>query len=272
MKYLDLMKKRIDGIEENVPWKLGYKNYVRGFGDVIGIQTPKIYQTALIENIKIDEIPADFVLKPSFASASIGVRLFRRNDSLFYDIVRGTTHTWSEIVESFIEVCKLYPKASEYNCIIEELLYDHEGNTPPEDIRFYCFQGEIGLIHMDEHLKQGKPNSSFFHGDFESFPDLFERFKIAEKAAHLENIIEASLPKGWKELLTVAKRVSVAIPSPFARVDLYDTPKGIYLGEITLTPGTFYYKDRKIMSDSEDERLGKMWLDSEKRMIGSRYF
>ena len=44
---------------------------------------------------------------------------------------------------------------------------------------------------------------------------------------------------------------------------------GPVLGEITFYPGTFFYKNRKVMAPEEAARLGKMWDAAEKRLAGS---
>ena len=80
---------------------------------------------------------------------------------------------------------------------------------------------------------------------------------------------EAEPPEGAEALLAVARRVSTAVPSAFCRVDLYDTPAGPVLGEITFYPGTFFYKNRKLMAPEEAVRLGAMWGVAEKRLAGS---
>lgn len=79
----------------------------------------------------------------------------------------------------------------------------------------------------------------------------------------------AVTPANAGEILNVARRVSAAVPSAFVRVDLYDTPKGVYLGELTFYPGTFYYKNRKLMHPMEAERLGRMWDSAAERLAGS---
>ena len=48
-----------------------------------------------------------------------------------------------------------------------------------------------------------------------------------------------------------------------------DTPAGPVLGEITFYPGTFFYKNRKLMAPEEAVRLGAMWGVAEKRLAGS---
>lgn len=272
MDYLSLIHKRIIGNEKNVPGKIGRKDIVRSFCDLIGVKTPNIIHASKLEEIHPNNLPENFVLKPSFASTSIGVKLLRKEKNSFIDLIEKKEISWETIKKESIEISKkIYDeKFNEAVFLIEELLFDHEGNTPPQDIRFYAFQGEIGMILKEDHLTDDSTHAMYFDGNFIPFPDVNSRYGVAQQAKNLEYIVEAEVPNNWQALLNVAKRVSSAVPSPFARIDLYDTPNGIYLGEVTFTPGTFYYKDRKIMSQAESYRLGRMWLDAEKKLFGSK--
>ncbi len=275
MDYLSLIKQRINGEEKNIPERIEDKGFIKSFCDFIGIHTPRILQKNTLEEINVSQLPKNFVLKPTFASTSIGVQLLERiSDSEFKNLISNEVLTWKSIKEQCEIVSnRFFPDDSENAVyLVEELIFDHEGNTPPQDIRFYCFQGEVGLILMEDHLSSSKVKAMYFDGGFLPFSDTNLRYGVADKANHLEEIVEAVPPENWQKLLNVAKRVSIAVPTPFARIDLYDTPKGIYLGEVTLTPGTFYYQNRKLMSNSENYRLGRMWLDSERRMEGTQNF
>lgn len=106
----------------------------------------------------------------------------------------------------------------------------------------------------------------YLDGDFEPFEDRESRYGIAKVADKLEQIHPSVRPAEARELLITAQRVSLAIPCSFSRVDFYNTSKGVYLGEITFFPGTFSYKDRKIMHDVEANRLGRLWARAEERL------
>ena len=59
----------------------------------------------------------------------------------------------------------------------------------------------------------------------------------------------------------------MAVPSPFVRVDMYNTVDGPVFGEFTLVPGTFYYEDREKMSPRLSARLGQLWDEAERDLI-----
>lgn len=272
MDYFEHLQRRLDGKEEYVPARLGDKHLIRRFADLIGVRTTEIYFRGKASELMKFNFPHEFVLKPAFASTSIGVMLLSRsNEDNFLDLLTHEEYSLQDIVEKCENISKRYfeGRGEVGTFLVEELLRDADGSTPPQDIRFYTFQGEIGMILKEDHMTGSAAKAMYFDGNFLPFSDVTLRYSVAEKAKHLEEIIEARTPANWRELLSVAKRISVAVPSAFVRVDLYDTPGRVTLGEVTFFPGTFYYRDRKIMSASEAERLGRMWDEAATRLSGS---
>lgn len=247
--------------------KEGGKEFARR----IGVRVPETYFRGPLGQIP-EELPSAFVFKPAFASTSIGVRLLETaEDGALKDIVSGETLSREELVAQAREIAERYDpeRIDSAVFILEEILVGADGSRPPKDIRFYGFQGEIGLILMESHL-DSPARAMYFDGGFRPFENLHEKYGVADGARSLEVIEDAVIPENWEELLMVAKRISVALPTAFCRIDLYDASVGVCLGELTYTPGTFYYENRKIMSDSESERLGRLWEDAERRLGGSQ--
>lgn len=271
MDYFTHMQQRLSNKESYVPGRLGDKKLVRQFADLIGVKTPAVYFRGPLASLPWGNLPSEFVLKPAFASTSIGVMLLRKvEEGKYEDLMEKSFLTLEIVLQKCQEVStKYYNDAERGEFIAEELLRDESGETPPQDIRFYAFQGEIGMILKEDHMSSGAVKAMYFDGDFLPFSDVTARYSVAPAMTHAEEIVDAKTPENWFELLTVAKRISVAVPSAFCRIDLYDTPGGVYLGEITFYPGTFYYRNRKLMSESEAARLGRMWDQAAKRLQGS---
>lgn len=264
--YLSRLGERINGLERSVPSFLGRKSEVRQFAKYVGVKVPETYFVGTRSELSLDALPDEFVLKPDFASTSMGVHLLERRDGQFFDLASDSLVEEDKIVEALDGVAKRY-----YDDIgkavyrAEELLRDYDGSAPPPDFRFYMFQGIVGMIVRDQHMS-GKTQLMYFDSDFLPFSDVENRYSIAEGCRHLDEIVEAVVPTNWRAIKAVAERVSRAVPSPFVRVDLYDTPKGVYLGELTFYPGPYYYGNRKLMSASESERLGRLWAEAEARL------
>lgn len=272
MRYLEHMEARLSGEEDYVPGFLGAKRRVREFAQTIGIATPKQHYRGPIESLP-DDLPERFVLKPEFASTSIGVLLLERiTRGSFRNVVTGIESTRQSLMEYCTDIASAHYKQEnpEAVFVVEELLRGADGSTPPPDVRCYCFQGEIGMILTEHHIT-GQARAMYFDGNFVPFDDLDERYSISDYSARTgdESIESAVPPKNARAILNVARRISSAVPSAFCRVDLYDTDRGVVLGELTFYPGTFYYKNRKIMLEKEDERLGRLWDQAQERLRGS---
>lgn len=261
MDYLQHMKLRLAGEEPSVPSWLWHKRAVREFARNVGVQTAEVYYRGPISGLPASPAPR-FVLKPEFGSTSIGVLLLSDNgNGTFRNCVTGDIHNSDEIRMMCTTVAEKFlgtDKVEEATFVAEELLVGVDGSTPPADIRCYAFQGDIGLILMEHHIA-GPATAMYFDGLFHPLKNVHEKYSIDERVAHLESIAEAVPPANASAILNVARRISVAIPSAFCRIDLYDTMGGVVLGELTFTPGTFYYENRKLMSSQESERLGLLW-------------
>ena len=270
MDYLEHMQQRLNQKEEFVPALLGRKEKVRELARMIGVRTPETFHRGTLAALPVT-LPDEFVLKPDFASTSIGILLLRNlGGDRFLDLVTKAKYSRAELLASCQAIAdRFYGEGNTTaSFVAEELLKDHDGTIPPPDIRCYMFQGEVGMILMEHHIA-GPAHAMYFDGDFHPFKDLDERYGIAPGAGEMEFIVPAVAPANAREILNVARRVSAAVPSAFCRVDLYDTPKGVYLGELTFFPGTFYYKNRKLMHQKEADRLGRLWDAAAERMDGS---
>ncbi|MGY5318970.1 ATP-grasp fold amidoligase family protein [Neomicrococcus lactis] len=269
MDYFQRMERRINRLEAGVPEELGDKSYTRPFADMIGVRTPKLlFQGSLVELLEFS-FPEEFVLKPRYLSTSKGVYLLRKSGRDFESLTTGESLTLAQLERTYMELAENHfsdPRMGEY--LVEELLRDDDGTTPPVDIRAYMFQGVCGFVLVEDHMHE-KARATYFNGDFSPMLDVAERFGVAERATHLEEIIERRAPSNATEILAVANRISIAVPSAFCRVDMYNTGGKVYLGEITFFPGTFYYRNRKLMSRKEAERLGELWAAAEGRLHGS---
>lgn len=269
MNYLEHMKQRLAGEELSVPSSYGDKRKVRQVASMLGIRTTEIYFDGKLSDLDWSKLPEEFVLKPSFASTSIGVYLLQRQaDGAYLNLLTGAVANTEDIESHLKSISERFLKDEDKGTyLVEELLRDEDGNTPPKDVRLYSFFGKVGMVIMEDHLKNSYAEAMYFDGDFEPFVDIESRYGVASKALHLERISKAVRPPNARTLICAAERISASVPTAFCRVDLYNTPKGVYLGEITFFPGTFYYQDRKIMHDIESERLGRIWDDAADRLV-----
>lgn len=121
---------------------------------------------------------------------------------------------------------ELQYRNTEKKIIVEEYI-SGPGGTPPEDYKFYCFNGHAYCVLLCSGRSEGWPRFYFFDRDFR----LLRINRDSMAAAP-----ELSLPKPelLDEAFETADRLSGEFP--FVRVDLYITEKGVRFGELTFTP------------------------------------
>ncbi|MGO3119078.1 MAG: ATP-grasp fold amidoligase family protein [Moraxellaceae bacterium] len=262
VKYSDLHSLRCERLENNVPWNLVSKAGTKKFCDAIGAPTVNIIGSIdNIEELSNMQLPNKFVLKPADGHSSIGVMVLEKlSEFSYFEGLTKTTMSMEDIVIYQIsELKKLKIEKCRY--VIEEYIPDVFGDIIPHDFKFFIFQGEIAMI-MEINRNVGEEQKWYFYNsDFSKISSgkvqpMREGFRM----------IKRDTPQFSKDLINLAKRVSYAIPTPFARIDLYYDGNTARVGEITLTP--FYGFPYK-WTTSMDYKMGQMWLESIERMGSS---
>lgn len=256
--YLARIRNRANGGESGLPSHLHDKAKGEAFVRSLGIPTPKqIRSFSSVEDIDLGGLPDQFVIKPTFMSSSYGVMVLDRTDNGFYDHLRKRPLTIDAIREEQQKHADSVRRPIK-EWIVEEKVVDAEGAAVPDDWKFFTFQGRIGLAHRT--VRGARNTHHFYDGDFMPIPVesglLTTNEKIIDRAV-------SSPPESWRTFLNYARRISVAVPSPFVRVDMYNTPTGPVFGEFTLVPGTFFYEDREKMHPPLSTRMGRMWVEAE---------
>jgi hypothetical protein len=125
--------------------------------------------------------------------------------------------------------------------VIEEMLDDGQEDGPL-DYRFWCFDGKIETIQVDNNSHSINP---FYDSDWKRIPGGY-RPKARE--------VEIDRPANFEEMKVLASRLSRGID--FVRVDLYSLKERVVFGELTFTPtaGVAIFKP-----SSWETRLGDAW-------------
>lgn len=252
---------RISGVEKNVPWFVGDKLKAYDFAKSCGVQTP--YQYAAF--MRADEFdaglaPEYFVCKPLGLHSTQGVMLLQnKGNGLFYDFLRKRELNTESIIREQLGWYDKTKYKSSYRLIFEELLIPENGSVGlvPYDYKFYCFGDVVGMISQIDR-NTPPPKLAWFNGDFSDFDvdgNLISDWSIVARGEPLK-------PTCHSELIEAAKKISVALKTPFASVDMYATSRGPVLGEITLSPGGPYYGKMYRFQEHYDQLLGQMWDDA----------
>ena len=254
--------KRYEGKKHPVD-KIAYKLKAYDLADRLGIKHAKIYGIySRIEFVSWKKLPGQFVIKPQQGCSTHGVMPLIKIEEkenpefeTYFDILRNKLMPKERIIAYFME--GLLPESHvkhSRGLWIEELL----GNPVPCDWKVYTFNGKIGFIRQYKGDGEIKYSKNWTEGWEITNPIMKEMGKYI-----INNKLPAPIHK--EELLETAKRLSIEVKHPFVRVDLYDTPNGIYLGELTPHPGSTH-----IFIDSWQNDMGKLWEKAERELNDKR--
>lgn len=219
--------------------KADAKGYItERVGDTVVIPTYWVGTDLGSVNWKTVALPA--VVKPTHAS---GAGFFLRGQSDIDDLMKQRPEAeWLSADHSRINREWAYSNV-EPRIIIEKCI--GEPGELLSDYRFYSFNGNV--VHIE--VRTPRPD-----GMYESVysPD-WERL-----AVHMNYypLLAEELPKPDKfdDMLEIARSLSQGLG--FARIDLYNTSEGIFVGEITLYPSGGF---ETFVPDSYDFKLARYW-------------
>lgn len=260
IKYSEIFDLRLQRKEKNIPWHVISKDGTRDFCKHIGANAVKILKTYdHLDKIDLIELPKSFVLKPIMGHSDGGVMLLKSlGEGRYFESFTQQEFSLEEIIKYQKETIEKFSLPVNGKYVVEEYIPDIYGGLIPHDFKFFIFQGEIALI-MEVNRNKGEVQKHYFYE-----PDFspIGKGKIVGLTEYFR-LIRLPRPEFSEKLINLAKRVSVALPTPFARIDLYYDGSEAKVGEITLTP--FYGYPYK-WTLSQDILMGRMWLDALERM------
>lgn len=208
--------------------------------DILGeTYLPRLLHVAEhITQVRVSELPAAFAMKAAHGSGW---------NRIVHDRELGQTEA-TALAKAWLSQ-SYYGKRKEwaYKTLTPRIVFEEnlsEAGTPPPDYKLYVFNGTPRMIdvHMDRF---GSHQRAFYSPDWE--PYNFDS-KYPRPARSI------SRPINLSEMLEVAGKL--AQPFTFARVDLYNTSRGVLVGEITHYPagGATRFNPSTI-----DLELGEVW-------------
>ena len=219
-----------------------------------GISTPEVYRVwPDVDSIDLSGLPDTFVLKADGGAGSVAVFPLQRSSDGRYDVVGGKG-TYSE--QEMRDRIRALGRRARAPYFAEEMLLDADGGPIPNDVKCYMFYGQVGHILVRHVARHGDASTIRLKFVDEHGADYGE---VAVGRKHDPSIpVPASLPR----MVNVAEHLSRAVGLPFCRVDLYDTSRGIVLGEITRAPSG----GNERFVRAHDELLGERWVDGSARL------
>ncbi|MEE9368330.1 MAG: ATP-grasp fold amidoligase family protein [Pontiella sp.] len=181
----------------------------------------KIYWTGTdLREARTLDLPQRFVIKSNHGSGT--VLIVKDRNAFDWDTAFKTTSEWLKMDYSEV-ASEWHYRWIKPRLLIEEYL-EGDGEHPPRDYKFFCFQGRVEFLGVDVD-RFTKPKSSMRDRDFNELPFVYA-YPVPE--APVER------PECFSEMVELAEILSKG--EPFVRVDLYDMGRPVF-GELTFTPG-----------------------------------
>ena len=171
------------------------------------------------DQIDFDLLPNRFVLKCTHDSGSAILCA----DKSKFDRTAAKETLKKKLRKDYSLAGREWPYHDVPRRVLAETHLGDEDGTPPNDVKFFCFDGKVALVLVYIHRHDRK------NGSYTFLPD-FTPFQIYENDEEPEQTI--SRPPHFDEMIALCEKLSEGFAH--MRVDLYDTPEGVKFGEITL--------------------------------------
>jgi hypothetical protein len=183
------------------------------------------------------------VVKPTHGSG--WVQVVRDKSRLDRDALLAQCRAW--LAADYYRLRREWPYKNVIPQIIVEEFIDNGCAEPASDVRFYVFDGSIELIQVDAG-RFIRHERAFLDRNWNELPIRMRYPPITGGVPR---------PRHLADMLRIAEILGKDMD--FVRVDLYDTERRIYFGEITTTPvcGCGHFEPASI-----DVQLGKLWEHS----------
>ena len=201
--------------------KEAVKKYIsKVLGSEYVIPTLATWQKA--EDIKLDTLPDQFVLKCNHDSGSVIICRDKANfnlDSAIKKLAHSLKHTgyWYG---------REWPYKDINPCIIaEQYIEDSSDNQGLTDYKFFCFNGEPRMLYVSVGLENHSTAQI-------SFYDMMGKEMPFHRSDYKQIKNELVLPDNFDKMVKIAGKLAGEIGNPFVRVDLYPVNEKIYFSEI----------------------------------------
>lgn len=195
-------------------------------GEDICIPILRVYDNT--KQINWDELPNRFVLKCNHGS---GMNIIVKDKSkLDKGAAISKLNKWMTNDFSMRNGFEAHYHDIKHKIFAEE--YKENKSDGLFDYKFWCFNGEPKFYTI---------NDGNGHGKWMKFYDMKQNVLPYKRTDFTgEPSIKVPQPTNFEQMAEIAKKL--ASKFTFVRVDFYEVGGQIYLGELTFTPGAFFFK------------------------------
>lgn len=213
-------------------------------GDNILIKNYGVWDN--FDDINFEKLPNEFILKLTNGSSFNYICTNKNKKEI--NKMRRRFKMWQRV--NYYGYAKEWAYKNVKNRIICEELLKPSNGIPPEDYRFFCFNGKVKYFTVDyDSVVNGIKNSDYKRNVYDLKGNKIEaRIKYPNK----EEIKEEKQPE-IRKMIEYAEILSKEFPH--ARIDFYCFDKKIYFGEITFYHASGY---QKITPNEFENELGDL--------------
>jgi tetratricopeptide (TPR) repeat protein len=233
--------------------KYAVRKYVE---DKIGAEyLPELYcETTDPNTIPFGRLPDKFVIKSTQGTGRV---IVVRDKSTINELeIIKKCQQWVDS-EYYQEAGESAHKHTPQRIIVEEYIDDGNG-LAPNDYKFYTYGGVPHFIQLDTSRFEGH-KIDLYNARWEKLP--------CKKSGFDSNPAPLPPPRHLELMLKLAQKLGEGID--FARIDFYDTPDKVYLGEMTNLPGVTADGVAQFEPAMYDRMFGAPWKIYDKSTVQS---
>lgn len=237
LKLYDRKEKYINMVD-----KIAVKEIIsKEIGSEYVIPTLKVWDDP--DDINIDDLPDQFVLKCNHDSGSIFVC---KNKNKF-NLKKAKKVLKKQLNKNFYYQGREWPyKNVKPRVLCEKYMTDNEEVDAFTDYKFFCFDGYVDCVMVCIDRNINSPKFYFFDSNW-------KLKKLNYRGLNAPENFSLPKPKCIDEMFEIAGKLSKGIP--FVRIDLYQSNNQIYFGEFTFYPSSGF--DSNLLK-STDEYFGSL--------------
>ncbi len=203
--------------------KLVDKAAVRDFvAETIGCEylVPLLGKWENPDDIDFEKLPERFVLKCTHNSGGVILCADKRR----LDIASAKKKLKKLLKQDYYKLYREWLYKDVPRCVLAEEYIGAADGTPPDDYKFFCFDGIVRAICVCTN-RSGK------HADYYFFTPEFEPLPVNEATVNMPKDATVKQPERLDEMIALSEKLSAGMKH--VRVDLYDTADGVRFGEVT---------------------------------------
>lgn len=200
------------------------RNYVR---EIIGEEylIPLLGAWDDPDKIDFDKLPMQFVLKCNHNSG-LGMCICKDKNKL--DIAKVKNNLRKGLKQDYYLTGREWPYKNVPRKIIAEKYMVDESGYELKDYKYYCFDGKVRIVMINsDRMSSLETKANYFDENYQPL-DFVWGYENAK--------IPPAKPEKFEEMKSLAEKLSEGIPH--VRIDFYQTPQGIFFGEMTFFDGS----------------------------------